>query len=220
MYPASYAGQVSMLEMSMRPSRANPGRTYQWYTGTPAYTFGYGLSYTNFSAKLALNEKLTTFNTTDLADLCKNEKFLDLCPFSTLKVDITNEGSKFTSDYSALAFISGEYGPFPRPKKMLVAYTRLHEVAPGETQSADLKLTLSSLSRVNEKGQRILYPGKFRVAIDTDPELAETTFELVGPEVLLDEYPVDPKSKGGEKWTGGPPSFDPPQQEVMGSMDL
>lgn len=39
-YPSSYAGQVSMLDMSMRPSRATPGRTYMWYSGTPPYSFG------------------------------------------------------------------------------------------------------------------------------------------------------------------------------------
>jgi len=207
-----------MLDYSMRPSRGSPGRTYMWYAGTPPYEFGQGLHYTSFSADVELKAKTSTFNTTELASLCTEEKWLDLCPFVSLKVDITNTGKTTTSDYSALAFISGEYGPFPRPKKMLVAYSRLHDVAPGETQSSSLPLTLSSLSRVDEKGRRILYPGKFRIAIDTAPELADVEFELVGPEVILDEYPVAPSSphKGGDKWTGGPPSFDPPSQQHGG----
>lgn len=36
--------------MGMRPNSetGNPGRTYRFYTGTPVYEFGYGLSYSRF----------------------------------------------------------------------------------------------------------------------------------------------------------------------------
>lgn len=138
--------------------------------------------------------------------------WLDLCPFGSLNVKVTNEGDDFTSDYAALAFISGEYGPYPRPHKQLVAYTRLHDIAPGESKSAELPLTLNSLSRVDEKGRRILYPGKYRIAIDTPIELADLEFELDGPEVVLDEYPVDPRTQNAvpSKPTFGAPTFGAP----------
>lgn len=32
----------------MSPHDSSPGRTYRYYTGTPIFTFGYGLSYTTF----------------------------------------------------------------------------------------------------------------------------------------------------------------------------
>ena len=44
-YPADYVNQISFFNMSMR---APPGRTYKFYTGTPVYQFGDGLSYTTF----------------------------------------------------------------------------------------------------------------------------------------------------------------------------
>jgi len=45
-YPADYVNQISFFNMSMR---ASPGRTYKFYTGTPVYQFGDGLSYTTFT---------------------------------------------------------------------------------------------------------------------------------------------------------------------------
>ena len=38
-----------MTDMTLRPSATNPGRTYKWYTGTPVFEFGFGLSYASFS---------------------------------------------------------------------------------------------------------------------------------------------------------------------------
>ena len=49
-YPASFVDDVSMFDMNMRPNpeTGNPGRSYRFYTGTPVFKFGDGLSYNNF----------------------------------------------------------------------------------------------------------------------------------------------------------------------------
>ena len=47
-YPKDYVNQISMFDMSMRTS---PGRSYKFYTGTPVFHFGDGLSYTTFTYK-------------------------------------------------------------------------------------------------------------------------------------------------------------------------
>ena len=46
-YPADYVNQVPMTDQSMRAGAGNPGRTYKFFTGTPVFAFGTGLSYTD-----------------------------------------------------------------------------------------------------------------------------------------------------------------------------
>ncbi|KAJ3677342.1 hypothetical protein LUZ60_003066 [Juncus effusus] len=59
-YPESFADTVSMTDMRMRPdpSTSYPGRTYRFYTGDPIYSFGDGLSYSEFSHRLVQAPKL------------------------------------------------------------------------------------------------------------------------------------------------------------------
>ncbi|CAA0831044.1 Beta-D-xylosidase 4 [Striga hermonthica] len=54
-YPQSYAEKVNMTDMGMRPNPAtgNPGRTYRFYKGPTIFSFGDGLSYTQFNHHLA-----------------------------------------------------------------------------------------------------------------------------------------------------------------------
>jgi hypothetical protein len=42
---------IDMSNMNMRPNTSTgyPGRTYRFFTGTPIWEFGYGLSYSDFS---------------------------------------------------------------------------------------------------------------------------------------------------------------------------
>uniref|UniRef100_A0A5B7B2L2 Putative beta-xylosidase/alpha-L-arabinofuranosidase 2-like n=1 Tax=Davidia involucrata TaxID=16924 RepID=A0A5B7B2L2_DAVIN len=61
-YPQSYADKVPMTNMNMRPdpSTGYPGRTYRFYTGETIYTFGDGLSYSQFKHHLAQAPKLVS----------------------------------------------------------------------------------------------------------------------------------------------------------------
>ena len=213
-YPADYIAQVPMTNMSLRPGENNPGRTYIWYNGTATYEFGYGLHYTNFSASIS-DLPSSSFAISDLVSGCANSSetvilatnlsFTDRCAFQTLSVDVTNTGNT-TSDYSTLAFISGSYGPEPYPNKQLVAYQRLFNVSGGDTQTASLNLTLASLSRVDDSGSRVLYPGDYSVLIDTQP-LAVVNFTLTGDSAVLDEFPAMPaqfpQNNTGDYYVGG-----------------
>ena len=192
-YPADYISQVPMTDMTLRPNSTSgsPGRTYQWYTGKAVYEYGYGMHYTTFEASIQ-NKKSSNcaYNIANLISGCK-EQYMDKCPFQTIKVDVTNSGST-TSDYSTLAFLAGSHGPEPYPKKRLVAYTRLHNVTAGATSTASLPMTLGSLARVDEQGNKVLYPGDYSLMIDTQP-LAMMNFTLTGKAAVLDEWPQPPK---------------------------
>ena len=186
-YPANYISQVPMTDMTLRPGPTSPGRTYQWYTGTPIYEYGYGLHYTNFSA--SIQDMQSSYTISDLMSGC-NEKYKDKCAFTTVNVDVQNTGST-ASDYVTLGFLAGSHGPVPYPNKRLVKYTRLHDVAAGSKSTAKLPLTLGSLGRADENGNLWLYPGDYSLMIDTQP-LATANFTLTGEAACLDEWPQRP----------------------------
>lgn len=211
-YPADYIAEIPMTDMTLRPNSTtgSQGRTYQWYNGTAVFPFGHGLHYTNFTATFASASSCNssaalngqTFDIASLTSNCK-ETYRDRCTFRTVSVDIKNTGHT-TSDYVTLAFLRGQHGPAPYPSKRLVAYTRLHDIAGGSSQTASLDLTLGSLARVDEHGNKVLYPGRYTLEIDLQP-LAQVQFELTGEAVTLDEWPQPPvaREQASDYFVGG-----------------
>ncbi|KAI7368956.1 1,4-beta-D-xylosidase [Hortaea werneckii] len=202
-YPSKYVSQIPMTDMSLRPNASNgsPGRTYQWYTGEPVYEFGYGMHYTNFSVSIDGDES-DSYDIADLVNGC-DEQYMDRCPFKTFAVNVENSGA-VTSDYSALGFLAGCHGPEPYPNKRLRAYTRLHNITAGATETASLNMTLGSLARVDDYGNTVLYPGDYSLMIDVQP-LAMWNFTLKGEAVTLDNWPQPPEplSQPTDYWVGG-----------------
>ncbi|KAG8161047.1 hypothetical protein KVR01_009311 [Diaporthe batatas] len=196
-YPASYISAVPMTDMALRPDAGSnfPGRTYRWYGGDAVFGFGYGLHYTTFDADMSLTGSGGNFDIASLTSDC-TEEYLDLCPFASVATTITNTG-EVTSDYSALLFLKGEFGPAPHPLKTLVSYGRAHNISASESAQVALKLTLGSLSRVDETGNRVLYPGSYTLQLDVEPGLALLNFTLSGEAKILDEWPAAPENRSG-----------------------
>ena len=217
-YPANYISQVPMTDMTLRPnaSTGNPGRTYQWYTGAATFPFGSGLHYTNFSASVQGMQQ-DSYSIPALLNGC-DEQYKDRCAFETVSVDVANTGHR-TSDYVTLAFLTGEHGPEPHPLKRLVNYTRLHDVEAGQSQTARLNLTLGSLARVDERGNKMLYPGDYALMIDVQP-LAMVNFTLTGEAMMLEEWPQAPAERWqeGDYFVGGYGSTY--HEEVLGATDV
>jgi xylan 1,4-beta-xylosidase len=196
-YPADYVGRVAMTDMSLRPNTTtgNPGRTYQWFDEATV-PFGHGLHYTDFDVSVATSSSNDTDGDDDtgwdIAQLlasCDLE-YKDLCPFQSLAVSVANTGNATTSDYVALGFLTGAFGPEPYPLKQLVAYQRLFSLAPGSSGTAVLNLTLGSLGRHDEAGNLVLYPGAYSLLVDV-PTRATWNFTLTGDDVVLEEWPQD-----------------------------
>lgn len=200
-YPAKYINEVPMTDMGLRPGQSNPGRTYKWYNGSAVFEFGYGMHYTNFSATVSsgLNH---SYSISDLTSKCQNTSAISVgsCPFASVKVNVDNVGST-TSDYVALGFIAGNFGPTPQPKKSLVSYQRLFSIAKGSSDVATLNLTLSSLARVDEMGNKVLYPGDYSLQIDNGP-LATFNFTLTGTQTFLEMWPQPPANRTGKGVSG------------------
>jgi beta-D-xylosidase 4 len=185
-YPANYT-ENSMLDMSLRPTDTIPGRTYRWFSGA-IQPFGFGLHYTTFNATFAAPH--LTYSIAALLGNC-TATYPDTCAVPSIPVAVTNTGNR-TSDFVALAFLKGDVGPAPFPRKTLVSYARLRDIAGCDTKEAELKLTLGNLARVNERGDTVLYPGEYTVLLD-EPTQAEVTLTLEGEETVLDEWPQPPK---------------------------
>jgi xylan 1,4-beta-xylosidase len=149
-----------------------------------------------FQKKTANKPQYTTFNTTLSPPIPPSSPSLlsnctsahpDLCPFASVPFAVTNTGS-VKSDYVALLFVSGEFGPKPYPIKTLVGYKRLRNIEPGKTVKGEIELSLGSIARADESGNLVLYPGKYTLVLDVDGR-SEVVFELQGEERVLDWFP-------------------------------
>ncbi|KAK3309888.1 glycoside hydrolase superfamily [Chaetomium strumarium] len=194
-YPASYTSQIPMTDMALRPSTSpssassfsstgSPGRTYRWYpTNSTVLPFGFGLHYTSFRARFGEFATLRFPRPSSLLLGCtaadsttssstQQHKYKDLCPFPPpsqmpLSVWVSNQGN-VTSDYVALVFVAGDFGPRPYPTRTLVGYTRLSGIRPGETVAGVVEVKVGDLARVDEMGNRVLYPGRYKLVLDVD----------------------------------------------------
>ncbi|KAJ6466495.1 beta-xylosidase [Mycena sanguinolenta] len=191
-YPADYVNQVPMTDMSLRPSATNPGRTYKWYTGTPTYAFGTGLSYTTFG--LGVVGAKASYNIQSLVAAGRAAGGpLDLALFDTFNVAVRNTG-KVASDFVVLGFVqTTNAGPAPFPNKELVAYTRVKGVAAGQSATASLKVTLGGIARVGTDGSAVLYPGQYTLLVD-QPTGTTHSFVLTGTQTAITEWPQDPNA--------------------------
>jgi xylan 1,4-beta-xylosidase len=100
---------------------------------------------------------------------------------------VKNTGN-VTSDYVVLAFLKGEYGPSPYPNKSLVAFTRLHDIKPGEIATGTLDIKIGSIARSDSSGALTLWPAKYKLVLDTD-DRASWDFEITGTASVLDVLP-------------------------------
>ena len=139
MYPADYVNQISFFNMSMR---APPGRTYKFYTGTPVYAFGTGLSYTQFTCKWSNlpqggleDQPLTlTFEQLELGDV-------------SYEAEVSNTG-KMGGSISVLAYISSDVQG--APMKQLFSFQKIYLDA-GESKKLFFSATVETFKVVNEE---------------------------------------------------------------------
>lgn len=190
-YPAEYATQFPATDMSLRPHGNNPGQTYMWYTGTPVYEFGHGLFYTTFHASLpGTGKDKTSFNIQDLLTQ-PHPGFANVeqMPLLNFTVTITNTG-KVASDYTAMLFANTTAGPAPYPNKWLVGFDRLASLEPHRSQTMTIPVTIDSVARTDEAGNRVLYPGKYELALNNERSVV-LQFVLTGREAVIFKWPVE-----------------------------
>jgi xylan 1,4-beta-xylosidase len=187
-YPADYATEFSALDMGLRPNGSNPGQTYIWYTGSPVYQFGDGLFYTTFEERASCNSK----NTYDIQTLTSAQHpgydFIEQVPFLNFTATVKNSG-KTASPYTSMLFTSTKNaGPAPYPNKWLVGFDRLATIQPRHSSTLTIPITLGAVARVDDTGDKVLYPGQYELALNNDRSVV-VQFELTGQPVTLEAWP-------------------------------
>jgi beta-glucosidase len=144
------------------------GRTYQYFTGTPTYPFGYGLSYTNFTYSAATLDK-TTVN----ADGTVNVSF-------TVKNTGTVAGAAVAQVYVATPFtVSG----VSLPIKRLEGFQKTAVLAAGASQVVTVPVKISDLALWDATNSKdTVYDGnyQFQVGDSATHVLSSVTIPVTG----------------------------------------
>lgn len=124
-------------------------RTYRYFTGTPFYSFGYGLSYTKFA----------------YTGLSMPSALLHAGESLTVQATVKNTGAVAGDEVSQLYLIpppSGNGGISPRLR--LAGFQRM-TLQPGETRRLLFTLSPRDLSEVDANGLRSVQAGEYTVAV-------------------------------------------------------
>ncbi|HEY1484221.1 MAG TPA: glycoside hydrolase family 3 C-terminal domain-containing protein [Candidatus Acidoferrum sp.] len=162
--PLTFYSSVNDLPPFEDYSMAN--RTYRYFSGTPLYPFGYGLSYSEFKYS---NVKLSV-------------KRLNAGRPLTVQADVRNtskrDGDEVLEVYLTYPKISGA------PKRALCGFARVH-VAAGKSEHVRLTIDPRSLSHVNEAGDRLVSAGAYSLSVGggqpgTGAQVVETPLTISG----------------------------------------
>ena len=183
-YPSSYVDQVSMFDMSMRPSNVSPGRTYRFYTGQVVFPFGYGLSFTTFSYSWSNDSSTRTMSSYSIQSLINNKQ--SLRSIQSFRVNVTNTGTR-NGDEVVLGYIVPpqivRHGVTP-PLKQLFCFQRIN-LNVGETKQIVLPLNIQSILTVAHDGSKWIHPGQYQIIVDNQHRF---TIQLQGSSYLWQKF--------------------------------
>jgi beta-glucosidase len=146
-----------MKNYGLTPSQTGGlGRTYQYFTGTPTYPFGYGLSYTGFRYSHVH---------TDPGQVNANGQV-------TVRVDVTNTGSTAGATVAQL-YVSTPFAVpgVELPKERLAGFQKTNVLAPGQTQHLAIPVRISDLALWDDTQHRdVVYDGPYGFGVGTDAD--------------------------------------------------
>ena len=167
--------------MSEMELDVGPGRGYRFFTGTPVYPFGFGLSLTSFSLALASGPPASTLAT-------------EAAPSSTLSytVTVTNTGAR-AGDTVVQAYFSPRSTPAQpasKLRKQLFDYARVH-LAPGAQATVVFSVTSETLRMTDrDSGDQVSTPGIFDIFFTNGVDQSvHSNVTVTGAEVTVKTFP-------------------------------
>ena len=135
----------SIYDYDLFPSEGKQGRTYMYFTGTPSYPFGYGLSYTTFEySDLTIKKGSSKASEFDANDTI------------TVSFDVINTGSVKGKETTQL-YIAQPNAPaaLMRPVKRLQGFDKI-ELEPNETKTVTMNVKIPDLAYYNEDSDKFI----------------------------------------------------------------
>ena len=175
-----YADDAQLPDMKnygLTPSQTGGlGRTYQYFTGTPTYPFGYGLSYSRFSY---------SHPHTDSGQVNANGQV-------TVRVDVTNTGSTAGATVAQL-YVSTPFAVpgVALPKERLAGFQKTGVLAPGQTQHLAIPVRISDLALWDDAQHRdVVYDGPYQFGVGTDADhlVGTSTVRVTGTLAVKTRY--------------------------------
>lgn len=124
-----------------------------------SYPFGYGLSYTSF-------------------EYSKPEISREADGSYLVKVDITNTGSRAGKEVAQLYVSAPDAKSANKPDKELKAFAKTRELAPGESQTLELKVAHADLASFDENASKwVVTPGSYNFHIGASSADIKATLE-------------------------------------------
>jgi beta-glucosidase len=121
-------------------------RTYKYFTGSPLYPFGHGLSYTTFSySKLDIPKSVTAGDPV------------------AVSVTVTNTG-KHAGDEVVQLYVTDREASAPVPIRKLVGFRRI-SLKKGESQRVSFTIDPRELSLITNDTRRVIEPGVFAISV-------------------------------------------------------
>jgi len=134
-------GQLPPItDYAIRPSAGNPGRTYQYFTGSASYPFGYGASYAKFS----------------YGDLRVKSRTADAEGTITATAKVTNRSNVAGAAVPQL-YVTTPFEPASaqRPAKRLEAFAKVR-LQPGQTKKVTFRIPVAKLAFLDEASNRFV----------------------------------------------------------------
>jgi beta-glucosidase len=142
----------AMQNYGLTPSQTGGlGRTYMYFTGTPAYPFGYGLSYTTF----------------EYSNLRAGPDEVSADGSVHVSFDVTNTGSTPGATVAQL-YVSPAFTvpAVELPVRRLRGFRKTATLEPGETEHVALTVKVSDLSLWDENQLRqVVYNGRYHFGV-------------------------------------------------------
>jgi beta-glucosidase len=156
--PVTFYESVDQLPPFSDYSMTN--RTYRYFSGTPLYGFGYGLSYTTFS----------------YSGVHASQKTLRAGDTLKIEADVKNTGAQ-AGDEVAELYLTPPHTAVS-PKLELAGFKRVH-LAPGESRHMVFELDPRTLSQVDDKGVRAVRPGAYTLHVGgSQPEAGTASVQV------------------------------------------